>query len=384
MNGRFLAGFAPAFVLLAAWAVAPATADTLTDASRAVLKAEKIDPALMSGLDKELAVPAALVAAATKEGELRVRLQMHEREFAGVAKVFNARYPGIELKYSRGIGKERAVGPLIAYKNGTFVAEVLSAYESLLSEWRKLDGLTKISDLPAYGSLRKEIQTKEGTDAGDKLNHWCMIYSPERVNKADLPKRWDDLLTNPRWKGGKVGIAHNAGIIWYTPLMAELGETWGTNFLAKLFNEVKPQLRKETLAAFGKLVAVGEFDLGFGVADYIVERDARKGVPVASHCPDPIPTTWGYLGIPKGGPHPNAAKLFLNWYISKEGQLANYHYARQLPVHGGLEVKELLPYPEVVMGKKKAYRTAEVLEKVAGKAVKQWEEHWAAIQPPTN
>ena len=116
-------------------------------------------------------------------------------------------------------------------------------------------------------------------------------------------------------------------------------------------------IRKETLAAFGKLIAVGEFDAGMAVQPYVTRRDAKKGVPVAAHCPEPVPVTWGYLGVVKGTKHPNAARLFLNWYESKEGQIANYVYASQVPVRQDLATKEFLPYPDQVLGKKLALRT---------------------------
>ncbi len=34
----------------------------------------------------------------------------------------------------------------------------------------------------------------------------------------------------------------------------------------------------------------------------------------------------GSLGLIKGGPHPNAAKLFINWFLSRRGQIALQNY----------------------------------------------------------
>lgn len=365
-----------AAAVIATAPLATAAAENLTDASRAMLKEAKLSESVMSGLDKELAVPSSWYENAKKEGALRVRMQMHAREFAGTAKIFNARYPGIDLQYSRGIGKARAVGPVIAYKAGNIIAEVLSAYESQLKTYRQMDGLVKITDLPAYASMADQFKTPEGTDAANKINYWCLAYSPDRVKKADLPDTYDALLTNKRIANGKLGVPSNLGLTTLPGLWGAKGDKWYANFLDKLFNVVKPSLRKETLAAFGKMIAVKEFDVGLGIADYIVERDARKGIPVAAHCPEPIPVTYGYLGILKGSPHLYAAKLFLNWYLSKEGQIANFQYGRKVPVHRELTGKEFLPYPDEVLGKKVAYRTNEVLQKMGPKVVAPWKRAW--------
>jgi iron(III) transport system substrate-binding protein len=350
-----------------------APAENLTGETRKLLSEAKLDASVMNGLDRELAVPATLVEAAKKEGKVRVQLQMSESEFARVAKVFQARYPGIELEYIRGIGAQTQKA-LVAYRTGTVIVDVIAAYDSRVEEFRAA-GLADVRDLPAYAKLRDVMKTPEGTDAADKMNYWCTTYSPERVKKEDLPKTWDDLLTLPAWRSGKLAVASNTGQTLLPTLAVRLGDAWNENWLTKLFGEVKPQLRKETLAATSKLVSVGEFDLVFAVQDYITERDAKRGMPVAPHCPEPLVGTWGKLGIFKGSPHANAAKLCVNWHISKEGQIANYHFARQVPVHADLGTREFLPYPELILGKKVLYCTADVLREQP-KVMATWRKYW--------
>ena len=350
-----------------------ASAENLTGETRKLLAAAKLDPAVLKGLDKELAVPAAMVEAAKKEGKVRVQLTLSAIEFAKTSQVFQARYPGIEVEYSRGIGPQTQKA-LVAVRTGNLITDVIGTYDSRLDEFHKA-GLLKVSDLPAYASLRDDMRTPSGVDAADKLNYWCTTYSTERVNKANLPKRWDDLLTIPAWRNGRLALATNAGQTFLPTLAIKLGDAWTENFLTKLFNEVKPQLRKETLAATGKLIAVGEFDLVLAIQDYVTERDALKGIPVAAHCPEPVVAAWGKLGIFKDTPYPNAARLYVNWHISKEGQIANYQYGRQVPVHAALDSREFMPYPEEIIGKQILYRTDDVL---AGqrRIISLWRKYW--------
>jgi iron(III) transport system substrate-binding protein len=338
---------------------APAGAENLTAAAKKMLADAKLPESVMARLDKELAMPAHIVAAAKKEGKLRVQMQMSEPEFTAVSKLFSARYPGVEIEYIRGIGAQ-TMKALVAYKNGSVITDVIAAYDSRAPEFRDA-GLLELRDLPAYASLREEMKTSWGTDAADKMNYWCMTYSSERVKKADLPKTWDELLTAPVLRNGRLGVASNTGQTLLPTLAVRLGDAWTDNWLTKLFGEVKPQLRKETLAATSKLVSVGEFDVVFAVQDYITERDHKRGMPVAAHCPEPVVGTWGKLGILKASPYLNAARLYVNWHISKEGQIANYIYARQVPVHAGLTSRDFLPYPDEVLGKKTLFRTDDVL-----------------------
>jgi len=336
-----------------------ARAENVTPEVMKLLAAEKLDPAIMKGLDKELAVPPALLAAAKKEGKIRIRLQMSDQEFAGVQKAFAARYSGIEIEYVRGIGRERAIAPLIAFKAGNYIADIVTAYESAIEDYRTANALEKIDDLPAYANLWPEMQTKERTDAADKLNYWCVGYSKDRVKDSELPQTWDDVVNNPRWKG-KIGV-YNVSESWVPQLNAAFGEKWTTDWLRKLTFDQKAQYRKETLAATSKMLSIGEFDIFTAVMDYIMDRDARKGVPVGAKCVEPIPASAGYIGIFKNSPRAHAAKLFINWYLSKEGQIAAYHHARAIPVHRDFKMKEFLPYPEQILGKKVVFRDAAIL-----------------------
>jgi iron(III) transport system substrate-binding protein len=336
-------------------------ADTVTPEVQKYLAEEKLDPAIMKGLDQELAVSPALLAAAKKEGKIKIRLQMSDSEFAGLEKAFRARYPGFEIEYTRGIGRERAIAPLVAFKAGNYVTDIVTAYESAIHDYRAADALEKLDDLPAYKNLWPEMQTKARTDAADKLNYWCVGYAKERVKPAELPKTWDDVVDNPRWKG-KIGV-YNVSESWVPQLQAAFGEEWTKNWLKKLTFDQKAQYRKETLAATSKMLSVGEFDIFTTVMDYIIDRDARKGVPVGARCVEPIPASAGYVGIFKNSPRVAAAKLFINWYLSKEGQVAAYHHARAIPVHKEFRtVKDFLPYPDEIVGKKTVLRDEKVLE----------------------
>jgi iron(III) transport system substrate-binding protein len=184
-----------------------------------------------------------------------------------------------------------------------------------------------------------------------------MAYNTEKVNKADLPKTWEDLLTIPSWRNGNLAIANRPNL-WFANLWAlpDRGEKWGKPYLEKLFGEVKPQLRKEGANALLGLTIAGEFHGVVPGAAYRTLQYVKKGAPIAWHCPEPIPLAISELSIMKGSANPFAAKLWVNWFLSKEGQIAQYYAENSPPVHKDLQIEAFLSFPEQLVGKKIAFR----------------------------
>ena len=355
-------------------AVIPAGAENLTDASRDLLKNLKLQESILDGLDKELAVPQVWIDGSKKEGALKVRLTMHEQHFEKVRKVFEGRYPWIKVEYSRGIGQARALSPVLAAKRGTYVTDVVSSFEPLEEEYRKADALVDLRTLPTAGAPRPEFNSTDGIGLAYRLQHYCTAYALKRVKKEELPKTWEDIITNPRWHNGKVGLAINQNT-WLAPLWGTKGEAWARDYMDKLFNVVKPQIRKERLSTTPKLTALGEFDLTIPGGDFIVKGHEEDGVPVGFHCPVPMPVTAAWIGILKGNPHINASMIYVNWALSLEGQLADNWGDNFIPSHKALQRREFEPYPDEVMGKPTAPLTPAVLKEMP-KITAVWHQYW--------
>jgi iron(III) transport system substrate-binding protein len=146
-----------------------------------------------------------------------------------------------------------------------------------------------------------------------------LFYNSE-IAKAEEIRSFDDLL-NPRWKS-KIGLNDprigGSGI----SLWSFMWEIKGEDFLKKLVQQdlfLSRNLRQiaEALAK-GKLAVT----IGIGHAEY--EPFIKGGLPVRDLPPPkeglPASSGYGVLGIVKNHPHPNATKLFVNWFLSKEGQ----------------------------------------------------------------
>lgn len=146
-------------------------------------------------------------------------------------------------------------------------------------------------------------------------------YNSSLVKAEDIPS-WDSLL-DPKWKGR---------IVILDPRSPGSGESnWafllrikGEQFLAKL--AAQEMMVGRNLRQLGEQVARGKSAISIGVSYYTYLPFIKAGLPVR-----PISnisegyyagTGSGNLAVLKNPPHPNAAKVFVNWLLSKEGQTA--------------------------------------------------------------
>jgi len=369
---------APALVLLAG----TANADKLTDETRKALKKTGAPESSMTGLDAELALPTSLLAAANKEGKVRVRLTVLLPHFVKMAKVFNARYPGIKIEYFRAVGNERALVPLLALKRGTYLSDMVASISVLLNEYHKMNALADISDLPAYKTVPKELSGKKGRAVAYRIQNYCLTYVTDRVKKEELPKTWDDLVNDPRWSNGRVGMATNANV-WIALLAAKYGNPWAEDFMDKIFRKLKPQLRRERLNAISRVAALGEFDMAIPQSDSQAKTAIDKGLKIGFHCPDPVAVNGTTMAVLRGAPNENAAKVFVNWMLSREGQLASFAYDNTGPSHTGLRGKPgFSHFPDVVNNTGHAYLNDKALANMPV-VMKSWQKRWASFGGPS-
>ena len=130
----------------------------------------------------------------------------------------------------------------------------------------------------------------------------------------------DDYL-NPKWKG-KMGFSDPRVPSSGQSIWSFIWEMKGEEFLKKLVGQelfITRDLRQLTDA-----LAKGKVALAFGIGRSQAEPFVKAGLPIK---PAPAPkeglpasNSFGVLGIIKDPPHPNATRVFINWFLSREGQ----------------------------------------------------------------
>jgi ABC-type Fe3+ transport system substrate-binding protein len=329
----------------------------LPKATQAMLAKGGFDASILTGLDRELTMPKTWFDGAKNEPKLKILASWDPAQFDAMSAPFRERYPAIALQYTRGSSNDRSVKTVVAYNSGRYIADIVNSVSPV--GWialQKSGGLTDLRVLPNFDQPGEETRDSDGTWVGQRLTYRCMAYNTEKIGKSDLPKTWDDLVTDPVWRNGTLGF-HDQPSLWLAMLWQTKGPDWTTGFMTRLFKEVKPQLRKEGADAVVTLTAAGEIPAVLGAADYRVAQLVRKGAPIAWHCPDPIPTSVSLLIALRGSPAANSALIFINWFLSKEGQVAQFVADGSIPVHKDLtNDPRFLLYPNEVIGKQPAIR----------------------------
>jgi iron(III) transport system substrate-binding protein len=145
-------------------------------------------------------------------------------------------------------------------------------------------------------------------------------YNTDLVSEADAPKTFEDLL-DPRWKGKMVwsdtrGISGPPGFIGN--VLQTMGQEKGMEYLRKLATQDIAANPGSQRAAIDTVIA-GQYEIGLMTYNHHALISAGKGAPIAWVKMEPLVANLGAISLIKGAPHPNAAKLFLEYFYSKEG-----------------------------------------------------------------
>lgn len=211
MDGKKLFVFFVLFSLSAGAGFASpdyAFSDPLPKATEKIIKALKLDPGILKGLDKELEIPSEWIEGSKKEGKVRIFGTWDPAQFRRLSAPFKERFPFVELVYSRASFHNRAIKTLIAFKGGRYSTDLLTGFGGSLFMYKKANAFEDLRQLPNFKNAPDGMRDPGGLWVGARLRYWCMAYNTDLVPKEDLPKQWEDILTNPRWRGDKLGIAN--------------------------------------------------------------------------------------------------------------------------------------------------------------------------------
>ena len=286
------------------------------------------------------------VAEAKREGQVTAYLQ---GDMAYVQD-FQKAYPEIKiLEYGAGGGGAQ-VGPraLTERRAGKYMLDLYIGGPgtpfSFFHRAKALDPVRPILSLPEVVDETKWFEGKhhyidnegqyiflfEGT-AQPYISYNTKLVKPDELTS------YGDLL-KPKWKGKIASddpmtpgiVGHGTRFMYYSPEL-------GPKFLTRLFGEtdlIIARDRRQRLdwLASGKILLC--------LFCYGVDEAKLQGLPVDSVGPyslkegaSIVPIT-GSLALLNKAPHPSAAKVFINWFLSREGQIA---YQKSRLASGGAD-----------------------------------------------
>jgi iron(III) transport system substrate-binding protein len=258
---------------------------------------------------------AKLIDGAKKEGEVVVYGTMSLEAANLLHARFRDRYPFIDVKLNRlGSGKfaPRVLAEVRANKH---LADILQT-NSLTLHYIKKEGF-----LMNYLSPEDRFYPKQFKEQGywttTNMNVHVLAYNPKLVPRDKVPKTYDELL-NPAWKG---------------KLLSDTSEQWGALMFQIMGKEKAIRhmrglakqgitLRRESSAMRAQLIAAGEAAIDIDSTLGPVDDLKRRGAPIDWIPLSPVPVVTSAHGVALRPPHPNAARLYLDFMLSREGQKA--------------------------------------------------------------
>ncbi len=273
-----------------------------------------------------------VVADAKQEGKLVIQTLAGEG-YRKLLDRFQEAYPEIGVE-------------LTAVASSTWAPKLLAERQAGLYAWDitqtpPITGFSLFAD-KVYDPIRPQIFRPDvledrswvgGTEIGylDTDKKWVfqtgwdltggLFINTDLVKEGEV-KTAKDMLA-PKWKGKIVSFDPRTGGASATPLTAmrlKLGE----DALKQLFLEQEPVISRD-MRQLTEFVIRGRYAIGFGTTRPILDELQKEGL--GKNVKNILPDDFTYLGgqciwLINKPPHPNAAKLWINWFMSQQGQQA--------------------------------------------------------------
>ncbi len=302
-------------------------------------------PVATPTVDPFLAEWDALIAAAQDEGDLTLVFGGSAgRSYRPVAEFFGEKF-GITVVVSTGSGSAQVNRVLAEREVGRYLVDAI--YAGATSTTTRLipaDAADPMADLFIHPEVTDKSLWYQGKHwYGDPQQRYLFAFSAQ-AGAFDMSMRYNtDLVTaedieginsvwdylDPKWKGkivSMVPIGSGSGGTYYeTYVHPDVGKEWIDAFLSpELGVTWSEDVRFITDGVvFGKF----HFAINIGGAGSNLEALGQLGAPVGTINKE-LKEPGGLSGsgsqynfvVPTNRPHPNAAKLWVNWWLSKEGQ----------------------------------------------------------------
>jgi iron(III) transport system substrate-binding protein len=270
------------------------------------------------------------VQSAKREGEITIYIGAYE----GVLDEFKRVYPEIRVSSVTGGSTQMATRILAERRAGKYLADVfhggVNTQYNMLYKVGALDPLKPLFILPEVVDRSRWLEGYHFADPEDKyifpyvgnVGRGTYLYNVNLFDPKEVKSNWD--LLKLKLKGKIVSLAPTDTRLGAWMIFLYYHRDLGPQFIRKFFGDMDITYSKDQRQMTDWLAA-GKYVLCVGCRAYEAKK---QGLPV-----DYLYTeSWreggytiagiGALGFVKQAPHPNAAKVFVNWFLSRAGQIA--------------------------------------------------------------
>jgi len=255
-----------------------------------------------------------LYDAAKKEGLVTWWTAHYTQETAeAVRDAFKAKYPGIDVEFIRQTAQviyQRLAQDL---KSNVHELDVFcSTDEAHYVELKKQNALTPFlpADIDTIATQFRNLDP-EGSYQLGALALVLVNYDPTKLQPA---KRWPQ-LGDPRFKG-QITLGHPAFSGYVGNWVVAMNDKYGWDYFTKIAAN-QPKINRSIYDTVTDIVG-GERTIGAGPDSLSLEKKAAGNHIDVYYPDDETILIAAPIGVMKDAPHPNAAKLFENFFYSRE------------------------------------------------------------------
>jgi iron(III) transport system substrate-binding protein len=255
-----------------------------------------------------------LIEGAKKEGKVVYYGSTSSTEANEMLKAFQKKYPFVKADMYRAGSDTLMEKILIEARAGRHVADVfnLRAFTITVLVKRGLLAKHPTRHAPFY---RDGFKDRDGHWTSFYQNPATFGYNTRLVSLSEAPKDWPDLL-DPKWKGQMIMDREESE--WYANMIAVMGQEKGRQFMKRLAGQNIVFRAGHTLLA--QLVAAGEHKIGVVLYSPRIELMKAAGAGIEWARAKPVIAYHYSMGVAANAPNPNSARLFVDYFLSKEGQ----------------------------------------------------------------
>lgn len=254
-------------------------------------------------------------AGAKKEGKVVIYGSLETSTVNILEKLFKQKY-GVDIDYWWSASTKVTDRIMTEFRAGKQLFDVTLNHSPLLKIMKKEGVMGKLNS-PAFKFYPAEVFDPE---VGPAYRNVVIgiIYNEAYIKPSEAPKSYEDLL-DPKWKGKFVmadPTRHTTTIQWLASFHKIMGKEKAERYIRGLAAQ-KPVFADSITPASQKILS-GEVPIGFAFTKYIAIY-GKEGAKVDYVKVDKMLGDGQYMGISSKPPHPNAAQLFIDFFLSEEG-----------------------------------------------------------------